>query len=394
MNTVSAEDLKLRKKKFHDNMKRENPDWEVALIFSKINIFYFTGTTQNGVIIIPRNGELMFFVKRSFERSMIESHLENIYPMTSYKDILEYFSPGNKTVYIEKEVVPYAYFERFNKYFKYETIKPLDNVLSKTRSVKTDYELSMMTKAGEIHDEVMTKIAPNLLKEGVSELEVGTELFKHMIYSGHQGICRMRNFNAEMFLGAICFGDNANFYHSHDGPVGMKGISPAVPLLGSRDRKLKKNDLIIIDTVCGYGGYYTDKTLVYYYGTPPQPLKDTHARCISIQNEIVDMLKPGNIPSEIYQKITDAIEDSFDENFMGYGSNKVKFLGHGIGLVVDEYPVIAPGFDEPLQMGMTLAIEPKKSITNIGMVGIENTFLVGENGGISLTGINHEIIEI
>jgi Xaa-Pro aminopeptidase len=106
------------------------------------------------------------------------------------------------------------------------------------------------------------------------------------------------------------------------------------------------------------------------------------------------MLVPGAIPSEIYKKITENIDPEFDENFMGYLSNKVKFLAHGIGLVVDEYPVVAKGFDEPVEENMVFAIEPKKFVKDIGLLGVENTFVVKKNGAESITGNLFDIIEI
>ena len=71
---------------------------------------------------------------------------------------------------------------------------------------------------------------------------------------------------------------------------------------------------------------------------------------------------------------------------MGLGDNRVPFLGHGIGLTIDERPVVANGFDRPLEEGMTLALEPKIGIPGFGMVGLENTFEVGPEGGRCLTG--------
>jgi Xaa-Pro aminopeptidase len=106
------------------------------------------------------------------------------------------------------------------------------------------------------------------------------------------------------------------------------------------------------------------------------------------------MLKPGAIPSEIYKKIMSDLEPEFLQNFMGYGRRKVKFLGHGVGLLIDELPVIAEGFNEPLQEGMAFALEPKKGIENIGMVGVENTFLVTPEGGKCITGTNSGLIPV
>ena len=106
------------------------------------------------------------------------------------------------------------------------------------------------------------------------------------------------------------------------------------------------------------------------------------------------MLRPGAIPSEIYNSIMSNLDEEFLQNFMGFGNRKVKFLGHGVGLLIDETPVIAEGFDEPLQKGMVFALEPKKGIENIGMVGIENTFIVTAKGGECITGDNPGLIPV
>lgn len=120
----------------------------------------------------------------------------------------------------------------------------------------------------------------------------------------------------------------------------------------------------------------------------------THERCVQIQDEIAALLKPGNIPSAIYQTIMDGLEPEFLPDFMGFGNRQVKFLGHGIGLTIDEVPVIAKGFDEPLQENMVLAIEPKKGIEGVGMVGIENTFVITPQGGKCITGASRGLIKV
>jgi Xaa-Pro aminopeptidase len=157
--------------------------------------------------------------------------------------------------------------------------------------------------------------------------------------------------------------------------------------MGSRNRKLRKGDLVFVDTGCGVEGYHTDKTITYMFGASlPEEVINIHLQCVDIQNKIAAMLKPGAIPSVIYNDILNELSPVFLENFMGFGTRKVKFLGHGIGLTIDELPVIANGFDEPMQEGMVFALEPKKGIPNIGMVGIENTFIVTSQGGRNITG--------
>ncbi len=164
-------------------------------------------------------------------------------------------------------------------------------------------------------------------------------------------------------------------------------MGPAVPLFGSRSRRLSDGDLVFIDIGCGYAGYHTDKTMTYVFGRPlPDEAVAAHERCVTIQDTIAALLRPGAVPSAIYESVTADLEPAFLENFMGYGGRCVQFLGHGIGLEIAENPVIARGFDEPLEAGMAIAVEPKKGIKGVGMVGTENTFVVEPGGGRSLTG--------
>jgi Xaa-Pro aminopeptidase len=180
-----------------------------------------------------------------------------------------------------------------------------------------------------------------------------------------------------------------------DGPDGNTGLHPAAPFMGSRERKLKKGDLIFVDVGCGYKGYHTDKTCIYSFGKiPSREIVSIHNKCVEVMNHTASMLRPGNIPSQIYEKIMNGLDDKFKTNFMGIGESAVKFLGHGVGLHIDEFPAIANRFDEPLEKNMTIALEPKKAIENVGMVGTENTFIVTENGGELITGPEHHIIVV
>lgn len=114
-----------------------------------------------------------------------------------------------------------------------------------------------------------------------------------------------------------------------------------------------------------------------------------------MQAMIAEQLHPGSIPGNLWTRCEEiASKSPWKSGFMGLGSNKVYFVGHGIGLAIDEYPAVADGFDLPLEEGMVLAIEPKIGIPGIGMVGTENTFEVTPQGGKSLSGNNYEIIII
>jgi len=392
---VPLSELKDRLRSFRQQMDISNPEWEMAIIFSKINLYYFTGTMQDGMLTIPKYGEATFWIRRSYERALDESLFPDIRSMNSFRDAAKNIKSLPDAVYLETEIVPLALYQRLQKYFPFKEIKSADVQISAIRAVKSEYELSLTREAGKINQHILEEVVPELLREGMSEVDLSLEVFSSMVEEGHHGVCRFGMFETEMFLGNVCFGESSIYPCSFNGPGGSCGVSPAVPLIGSRDRKLEIGDLVFIDAGCGFEGYNTDKTVTYMFGAPlPQYAIDIHNKCVDIQNEAASMLKPGAIPSEIYNTIMSELDEEFLQNFMGFGNRRVKFIGHGVGLLIDESPVIAEGFDEPLMERMVFALEPKRGIENIGMVGIENTFIVTPDGGECITGNNPGLIPV
>ena len=163
-----------------------------------------------------------------------------------------------------------------------------------------------------------------------------------------------------MVLGQIGFGESSLYPTNFDGPGGCLGVAPGAPVLGSSDRTLKAGDLVFLDCACGVQGYHTDKTMTYIFRRSlPEEAIDAHRLCVEIQDEAAALLRAGTRPSEVYETVIGGLEPAFLKNFMGFGDRRVPFLGHGVGLTVDEVPVIARGFDEPLEEGMVIALEPR-----------------------------------
>jgi Xaa-Pro dipeptidase len=373
--------------RFRTRMATAHPDWELCVIFSRINQYYFTGTMQDGMLFIPRRGAPELFVRRSYERALDESLFPAIRPMGSYRDAAALVKAVPDTVYLETEVVPLALLERFRKYFPVKNVRSADTEIAKTRSVKSAYEIQRMERAGAIHRSVLEEGVPGMLREGMTEAEFGAEVYSLMVREGHQGIVRFGMFQTEIEVGQLGFGDSSIYPAAFDGPGGCRGIGPAAPVLGSQTRTLRKGDLVFIDNACGFEGYQTDKTMTYMFGKSlPEEAVAAHGQCVELQDRMAAMLQPGITPSEIYTAVYESLPPGFLENFMGFGNRRASFLGHGTGLQVDEFPVISKGSDDPLLEGMVIALEPKKGIKDIGMVGIENTFVVTPRGGRSITG--------
>ncbi|HVP95423.1 MAG TPA: Xaa-Pro peptidase family protein [Methanoregulaceae archaeon] len=394
-NKVPLPELEGRMDRFLSLMDRQNPDWKISAIFGRINLYYFTGTMPDGMLLIPRDEDPVLWVRRSHERAMNESSFPDIRPMSGFRDAAKGSPKVPETIYMETEVVPLALCTRFRKYFPFRHVISLDSPVMQVRAIKSDYELSFLKKAGEIHRYVLEDCIPEMLREGMNEAEFGSEVFNRMVKEGHQGIVRFGMFGTEILVGQLGFGESSIYPTSFDGPGGCYGIGAAVPVLGSRERILKKGDLVFIDNACGVEGYQTDKTMTYAFGEPmPDEIIEIQQKCVDIEKTMAGSLKPGVSPSDIFDLVMNDLDLRFLENFMGFGTRKANFLGHGVGLQVDEIPVIARGFAEPLRENMVLALEPKKGISGVGMVGSENTYIVTPGGGRSLTGNNPGLIPV
>jgi Xaa-Pro dipeptidase len=387
MTKVPLAELTERINRFRARMNTDQPGWALAAFFGRVNQYYFTGTMQDGMLLIPRNAEPVFWVRRSFERAHAESLFPDIRPMKSFRDAAPAASTPPEAIHLELETVPFALVQRFRKYFPCKSVAPLDPVIARVRAVKSPYELEIMERCGAMHRRVLEEDVPGLLREGISEAEFACNLYSHLVRQGHQGTVRFGMFNVDIAVAQLGFGENSIYPTSFDGPGGCVGLCPAAPVLGSRERTLHNGDLVFVDVGCAMDGYHTDKTMVYMFGRPlPDDVIALHRRCVEIERHLASALKPGAIPSEIYLKALADLDPEFLKNFMGFGTRRAGFLGHGLGLQIDEPPVLAEGFDEPLAEGMVLAIEPKKGIPNLGMVGSENTYHVTPAGGRSLTG--------
>ena len=391
---VPLTELTDRLDRFRARMDRTQPGWEMAAITGKIPLYYFTGTMPDGLLLVPQDSDAVFWVRQSYERAVDESFFPDLRKMRSYRDVTAGMGKIPREMYLETDLMPIAQLQRMQKHLPFTVVKSVDAEVSAVRARKSPYELALMERAGKIHRHVLEDLVPGMLSEGIDEVTFACDLYSVMVKEGHQGIIRFGMFN-EMLLGQIGFGTSSISPICVDTPGGVSGMHPSVPQTGCRERKLGKGDLVVIDIGCGYNGYQTDKTLSYMFGRPiPEAAIREHERCVEIQDSMASMLKPGAIPSEIYRTIMAGLEPAFLTNFMGFGDRRVKFLGHGIGLWIDETPVIAEGFDEPLEEGMVFALEPKKGIPDVGLVGIENTFVVTPQGGQPLTGKSKGLIKV
>ena len=388
---VSSEECRERLNRFRVIMDRDCPDWEMALVMGRINQFYLTGTMQDGILALTREAGPVFWVRRSLERALDESPLENIRPMGSYRNAAEHYGKKPDKVYLEEEIVPLAALGRLRKAFGFSETGSMDRQLLKLRSVKSARERELISHSGRLHGELLEKRVPAFLEEGMSEMDFASRLFTRMIDLGYHGISRFSMFQSEIVMGQMGFGENSCYPTYFNGPGGSRGQHAAAPLLGDPSRSLAPGDMVFADIGFGYEGYHSDHTMTYLYkGELPPEARAYHDYCAELRDRLAARLRPGEIPSRIYEETMEEIRgeapSGFADCFMGRPGNQVKFLGHGVGLHIDEYPVIARGFDDPLEENMIIALEPKCAVEGVGTVGVEDTYAVTPDGGLCLTG--------
>ncbi len=368
-----------------------------ALILDQVNMYYYTGSMQQGVVFVPAVGAPVFLVRRSLERAQRETPLQQVLPLQGLSRLqatLNDLGLATHRLGIAEISLSVAMFKSLTKAFVGAEFADISASLGMVRAVKSDYELDCIRTAGRLHEQVYEKI-PAMIREGICEWELGAEIHRETMALGYTGITRFNASGMEMFLGIVSFGESGNYPTASVGPGGQTGLSPAFPLVGGRKR-LIRGEPIFIDTGFGYEGYFTDKTRVFSLGPLPVAAVEAHQHCLEIQEAVRCRLVPGAIPAQIYAEILEKYVDArgFAQHFMGFASNQVSFLGHGIGLAIDEYPVIAAKMEAPLEENMVIAVEPKKGLAGIGLVGVENTFRVTIYGGEKLTPGTDEIIVV
>ncbi len=359
-----------------------------ALILQKTDLFYFSGTSQQGWLYVPVQGRPILMVFKEYQRALEESALEEIVSIVGIKKIPEilvsYGYPSPAFLGMELDVLPTNLYFQYQKIFANTKIADISHEIRLIRAVKSEFEVTKLRASAELSDRVAARV-PELLREGKSEVALAGELESYARSLGHQGIVRMRMWGSELFYGHLLSGDAAAVPSYLASPTGGAGGSGVIGQ-GAGFRKIGVREPVLVDYVFALDGYISDHARIFSIGPVSRKLQKAHAAMLEIQEEIKMAAKPGVITGELYEKmIALAAQKGYQEHFMGVGERRIRFTGHGVGLELDEYPFIAKGQQLALQAGMVIALEPKTIFPGIGTVGIENSHLVTARGLEPLT---------
>lgn len=394
MRLTPASEIERRCKKLQQYIAEDGLD--AVMIVQNADLFYFTGTIQSGNLYVPADATPLYMVRKDLERARSESPLSEIVPFSSMKDIparlAEYGYKQPARIGMELDVVPVALFERYRKVYPDAEFVDATPLIRRVRMIKSAYELEIMAEAAVQVDKVCRR-ARQVICPGMTEIELAAELEYEARRNGHMGIMRMRGFNGEMLFGHTFSGADGAMPAYNDTPLGGTGMNPAYGQ-GAGYSKIGRNEPIVIDFAGSIDGYMVDQTRIFSIGAVSDCLAKGYDDMLKVQALMRQIVRPGISWGAVYTECLDlAVKMGYADSFMGARGAQVSFIGHGLGVEIDEYPFIARGFDKMLfEPGMAFAFEPKLVFPGIGAVGVENTFYLADDGVKQVTFTDDELV--
>lgn len=383
-------ELKLRRDKIRTLMAQRGID--AAIITCNVNLIYTYGRVISGYLYLPLQAPARVFVKRPNDLKG-----EYVYPIRKPEQLPDLLKecglPMPARLMLEGDELSYNEYARLAACFPEAEVLPCGTeLIRRARSVKTDMELELFRRSGAAHARAYAQI-PSVYSLGMTDRQFSIEIERLMRLEGCLGIFRVFGRSMEIFMGSVLAGDNAAAPSPYDFALGGEGLDPTLPG-GANGTLLQAGQSVMVDLGGNFFGYMSDMSRVYSVGRLPQQAYDAHQVCLEVQAEVTALAKPGVACEELYNKAVEVVGQSgFADNFMGIGQ-KAKFVGHGIGLEINEAPVLAPRMKQELEPGMVFALEPKIVLPEVGPVGIENSWAVTVDGVEKLTLAPEEIIEL
>ena len=322
-------------------------------VFSKINLRYIFGkeiecyayiTNENVYILVY--SIYLEEVKRELANDAEIINLSKLEEVKNFKEKII----GKRIGFDPKEITVKKY-NSLKEQFEIDLIEK-ENIVENIRAIKNEEELSYIKKACEITANAFEYIC-TYIKVGMTEKEVRDELERKMKELGATGLA---------FDTIVASGSNSSEPH-------------AIP----SDRKIEKEDIVLMDFGCSYNGYASDMTRTIFVGNATDKQKEIYELVLKAKRDSINLIKE-------YAEAKDIdilIRKYFDEK--GLEEKYIHAAGHGVGLEVHENPVINKNIEYILKENMVLAIEPGIYFENEFGIRIEDTVLVTKEGVEILT---------
>jgi Xaa-Pro aminopeptidase len=382
-------ELSHRWKAIQKEMARKSADG--CLLADNVNLFYVADRVYSGYFYLPQEGNPLFFVKRP-----IGLEGENVFYIRKPEQIAEILLQQGITLpqalMLELDEMPYNDIVRLQSIFRpTETLNATTAVRS-VRAIKSEYEIGQMRHSARLHAACYAQV-PKLYKPGMTDIDFSIEIERLFRRQGALGHFRVFGQSMELFMGSVIAGDNADNPSPYDFAMGGGGLHNSLPV-STNGSVMMPSTTVMVDMGGTFTAYMSDMTRVFSIGRVSPLAYKAHQVALEIQSDIEAMAKPGVATCDLYKRAIElAKKHELTPYFMGH-SQQAGFIGHGIGIQINEQPVLAPRSKDELKEGHIFALEPKFVIPGVGAVGIENSFAVHKTGIEKLTVLNEEIVEL
>lgn len=386
---LPREEASLRIDRLHKAMAGAGIDG--LLVADNADIFYLTGRVYAGFAYIPAGMAPLWFVRRP-----VELEGDGVVYIRKSEDMASHIVAAGlampRRLGLELDILSFNQAERLRSVFPGAECVDATPMMRSMRAVKTDFEVEQMRLSGLKHEQVYRKI-PKLYRVGMTDVELQVEIERISRLEGCLGVFRISGQSMEIYMGNVLAGRNADVPAPYDFAMGGRGLDPSIPG-GAAGEEIKEHNAVMVDLNGNFTGYMTDMTRVFAVGSLPQEAVDAHQCSIDICRAFEREARPGVEARTLYEMCADmARERGLERYFMGHRQH-AGFVGHGVGIEVNEWPVIAPRSRQILERNNTIALEPKFVIPEVGAVGIENTYVIEDTGARSLTNAPEEIVQL
>lgn len=386
---LPREEASLRIDRLHKAMAGAGIDG--LLVADNADIFYLTGRVYAGFAYIPAGMAPLWFVRRP-----VELEGDGVVYIRKPEDMASHIVAAGlampRRLGLELDILSFNQAERLRSVFPGAECVDTTPMMRAMRAVKTDFEVEQMRLSGLKHEQVYRKI-PKLYRVGMTDVELQVEIERISRLEGCLGVFRISGQSMEIYMGNVLAGRNADVPAPYDFAMGGRGLDPSIPG-GAAGEEIKEHNAVMVDLNGNFTGYMTDMTRVFAVGSLPQEAVDAHQCSIDICRAFEREARPGVEARTLYEMCADmARERGLERYFMGHRQH-AGFVGHGVGIEVNEWPVIAPRSRQILERNNTIALEPKFVIPEVGAVGIENTYVIEDAGARSLANAPEEIVQL
>ncbi|GHT61042.1 peptidase M24 [Bacteroidia bacterium] len=364
---------------------------DACLIATNVNIYYLAGQIFTGFLYLPAEGKPVYFVQRPLDFTG-----EQVIFIRKPEDIPELLKERNiplpENLFFEEDQISYSEYIRLKKVFNPARTGNASAILRQARMIKTPWEIEQFRISSAKHAEAYREI-PSVFRKGMTDIEFQIEIERMMRKQGSIGLFRASGKNMDIFMGSVLTGNNAAKSSPYDFALGGAGIHPTLPI-GASGEIIREGSTVMVDMAGSFTAYLSDMTRVFALGTLPGEAYRAHGLSIDMHNRLMEEVRPGTACSDIFEWSVQMVkEEGFAANFMGT-VQQAKFVGHGVGIEINEIPVLMGRSKDLLQPGMVFAYEPKFVLPGIGAVGNENTYLVTNTGIEKLTVFEENMIQL